>query len=161
VLARRKTFDLPLAKHFSAVKLRSFYLLFYIFPACAYGSVIFYLSSLSSFPEEMPSFWGFDKIIHFIEYYVFGYLIFRCFAGWEGGSFPRRHSILWTVGIGILYALTDEWHQSFVPGRDPSFWDAFFDTLGVSFAALTFKGIRAQLGMIKCAENWLERRMRR
>lgn len=130
------------AKHLSSVKLRSFYLLFYIFPACAYGGVIFYLSSLSHFPEEMPSFWGLDKIIHFLEYYIFGYLIFRCFARWERSTFKQRQAILWTIGIGVFYALTDEWHQSFVPGRDPSVWDAFFDALGVAFAALTFQGIR-------------------
>ena len=142
------------------MKLRFFYSLFYIFPACAYGGVIFYLSSLSVFPEEMPSFWGLDKIIHFIEYYVFGYLIFRCFAHRESSTFQRRQAILWTVGIGVFYALTDEWHQSFVPGRDPSAWDALFDTLGVAFAALTFQGIRKQVGVIKWTENWLERRMR-
>ncbi|MFA6413338.1 MAG: hypothetical protein WCW53_11630 [Syntrophales bacterium] len=39
-------------------------------PACVYSGAIFYLSSL----------WGLDKIINFIEYYIFGYLIFRCFV---------------------------------------------------------------------------------
>jgi len=129
-------------------------------PACVYGGVIFYLSSLSSFPEEMPSFWGFDKIIHFIEYYTFGYLISRCFTQWESSTFQRRKAILWTIGIGVFYALTDEWHQSFVPGRDPSAWDALFDALGVAFAALTFQGIRKQVSVIKRTEDWLERRMR-
>jgi len=92
----------PLAEHFSAVNVRSSYLLSYIFPVCAYGGVIFSLSSLSTLPKEMPSCWGFDKIIHFIEYYVFGYLIFRYFAGWEGGTFPQRHSILLTAGSGVF-----------------------------------------------------------
>lgn len=143
------------------MKLRSFYLIFYIFPACAFSGFIFYLSSLSFSPEEVPSFWGLDKIIHFVEYYIFGYLIFRCFTGWGSSTFTQRRAILWTMGIGAFYALTDEWHQSFVPGRDPSFWDAFFDTLGVVFAALTFQGIRTQVGVIKWAESWLERRMGR
>ena len=143
------------------MKLRFFYSLFYVFPAYAYGGVIFYLSSLSAFPEEMPSFWGFDKIIHFIEYYVFGYLIFRCFASWKGSIYAQRRAILWTIGMGVFYALTDEWHQSFVPGRDPSVWDALFDALGVIFAALMFHGLRKQVGMIEWTENWLERRMRK
>ncbi len=129
-------------------------------PACVYGSIIFYLSSLSSFPEEMPSFWGFDKIIHFIEYYIFGYLISRCFTDGENSTFRKRQAILWTIGIGVFYAFTDEWHQSFVPGRDPSAWDVLSDALGVTFAALTFQGIRKQVSVIKWMENLLERRMR-
>jgi len=142
------------------MKPRSFYLTFYIFPACAYGGLIFYLSSLSLPPEEAPSFWGLDKIIHFTEYYIFGYFIFRCFALREISTFPQRQAILLTIWIGVFYAMTDEWHQSFVPGRDPSVWDALFDALGVAFAALTFRGIRKQVRLVKWIENWLERRIR-
>jgi VanZ family protein len=145
---------------YSNVKYRSFYLLFYIFPAFAYGGIIFYLSSLSSLPEEVPSFWGFDKIIHFVEYFIFGFLVFRCFTGRRNDAEARRRSIMWTISIGVFYAMTDEWHQSFVPGRDPSVWDAFFDSLGVAFAAIAFQGIRTQVRIIRHAEDWLERRMK-
>src|SRR6187397_1526599 len=37
--------------------------------------------------------------------------------------------------LAVLYALTDEFHQSFVPGRHPSLFDAlFFDALGALIA---------------------------
>jgi hypothetical protein len=36
-------------------------------PVLAYAALIFFLSSLSSFPEAVPSFFGFDKIAHFME----------------------------------------------------------------------------------------------
>jgi VanZ family protein len=37
--------------------------------------------------------------------------------------------------LAVLYALTDEFHQSFVPGRTPSLVDAlFFDALGALIA---------------------------
>jgi VanZ family protein len=145
---------------YSNVNYRSIYLLFYILPACAYGGVIFYLSSLTSLPEEVPSFWGFDKITHFIEYFVFGFLVYRCFTGRKNDGDARRRSIFWTVSIGVFYAMTDEWHQSFVPGRDPSLWDALFDTLGVAFAAITFESLRTQVRIIRHAEDWLEGRMK-
>lgn len=99
---RRKVFDLPLTMHLSAAMLRFYHLLFYIFPACAYGGVKIYLSSLASRPEEMPSIWGLETIIHFIEYYILGYLIFWCFSHWVGGPFPQRRAILWTVSISVL-----------------------------------------------------------
>ena len=34
--------------------------------------------------------------------------------------------LLMTLLVGIGYAVGDEWHQSFVPGRDASFFDALF-----------------------------------
>lgn len=38
----------------------------------------------------------------------------------------------WTViAIGIIYGVSDEWHQSFVPGRNPSAADLLADTMGV------------------------------
>jgi hypothetical protein len=37
--------------------------------------------------------------------------------------------------LAVLYALTDEYHQSFVPGRHPSLFDAlFYDALGALIA---------------------------
>jgi len=35
------------------------------------------------------------------------------------------------VLLGSLYGVSDEWHQSFVPGRDPSLGDWAADTVGV------------------------------
>lgn len=33
--------------------------------------------------------------------------------------------------VGVLYAASDEFHQSFVPGRGPSIVDVGIDSLGV------------------------------
>jgi hypothetical protein len=67
----------------------------------------------------MSSCRDFDKIIPFIAYDVFGYLIFRCFAGCEDGTFPQRHPTILTIGSGFFSALTAAWPQYFGPGRDP------------------------------------------
>ena len=42
-----------------------------------YAGLIFLLSSLPHFPEEVSPFIGYDKLAHFIEYYFFGILICR------------------------------------------------------------------------------------
>lgn len=42
----------------------------------------------------------------------------------------RRHLILF--GAALLYALLDEWHQSFVPGRDASWGDLAADACGAA-----------------------------
>ena len=38
-----------------------------------------------------------------------------------------------TIFIGILFGISDELHQSFVPGRHYSLMDVIFDSLGVLF----------------------------
>jgi VanZ family protein len=45
----------------------------------------------------------------------------------------RQYWLAWL--LAVLYAATDEFHQSFVPGRNPSIVDIFlFDGLGALFA---------------------------
>lgn len=41
-----------------------------------------------------------------------------------------KREILEVVGFVILYAISDEFHQSFIPGRGASFRDVCIDTLG-------------------------------
>jgi VanZ family protein len=117
---------------------------FYGGPVLAYAALIFFLSSLSSFPEAVPSFIGFDKAAHFMEYYFFGCLLYRWFSSMDRCR-KRGLVLVMTILIGIGYALSDEWHQSFVPGRDASLWDALFDSLGVGMAAATYPLIRRKI----------------
>jgi VanZ family protein len=135
-------------------RLRHF--IFYGVPVLAYAALIFFLSSLSSFPEAVPSFFGFDKIAHFVEYYFLGCLLYRWFASTDRYR-KRRRALLMTIVIGTSYAMSDEWHQSFVPGRDASPWDALFDAVGVGIGAATYPLImRGILSVRKwCAKGGL------
>lgn len=38
--------------------------------------------------------------------------------------------------FSVFYAISDEWHQSFVPGRSPLLSDVFIDSSGIGIAAL-------------------------
>jgi VanZ family protein len=44
----------------------------------------------------------------------------------------------WTIGgsmlFGILFAMSDEWHQTFIPDRFGTVTDVFIDTFGVAIA---------------------------
>ena len=111
--------------------------IYYGGPVLVYAGLIFFLSSLSRFPEEVPSFFGFDKVAHFVEYYIFGWLLYRWFSS-PDRVWGRRGVLLMTLLVGIGYAVGDEWHQSFVPGRDASFFDALFDAAGIAVAAATY-----------------------
>ena len=118
--------------------------LIYSSPVLAYAGLIFLLSSVSKFPDVLPSFTGFDKLAHFSEYYLFGALIFRWLLA-ERSFFANRHAVFLTILIGTLYGISDEWHQSFVPGRDASIWDALIDALAVVTAAATYSRIMRRI----------------
>jgi VanZ family protein len=52
------------------------------------------------------------------------------------------------VALGIIYGFSDEWHQSFVPGREASLRDIFFDGLGVWTAAATHRPLARKLRLL-------------
>ncbi len=85
----------------------------------------------NSFPE-MP-FFSFDKLVHTIEFGLFGIVLFRAFI-----TFPKLHRpFTMTVIASAVYAASDELHQYFVPGRDASVADFVFDVVGIAvFTAL-------------------------
>ena len=49
------------------------------------------------------------------------------------------------IAIALLYAVSDEWHQSFVDGRHGSPWDVAIDAAGIGLAVLlASRGRRAE-----------------
>jgi len=93
--------------------------------------VIFYLSSIPG-KNLAPLPVGGDKVIHFFIYLFIGIFFQR--------SLKKFH-ILIPVFLGLFYGMTDEFHQSFVPGRFPSIGDWFADSLGVIAGVLIIKYI--------------------
>lgn len=78
---------------------------------------------------------------HFTEYLVFGGLLFAALRyTWPSASLG--HLALAAVALASLYAVTDEFHQSFVPGRlcDPADW--LTDTLGAALGVVLMRATR-------------------
>ncbi|HOD36792.1 MAG TPA: VanZ family protein [Syntrophales bacterium] len=127
----------------------------YHLPAVVFATLIFALSSLSKTPEILSEVVGADKLLHALEYFIFGYLIMRVFAT-SPGRFIRRWAVLLALVAGTAYAASDEFHQSFVPGRTASLYDVLFDTLGVLLAAALYRPMRFRVGLLKAFEDHLE-----
>jgi VanZ family protein len=70
-----------------------------------------------------------DKLAHFGEYFIFGWLVARCFEGqgWSAG----RHFV-WTLLFGIYLGTLDEFYQGFVPGRERDVLDLLADVVGTA-----------------------------
>lgn len=94
-------------------------------PAAGWAAVLFLLSAAagSSFG---PSVRHLDKVAHFGLYMVLGAALARV----RLIRVPQLpHALL--IALGVLYGVSDEFHQSFVPGRTPDVRDWVADALGV------------------------------
>jgi VanZ family protein len=96
------------------------------FPAISLMMIIFVFSSQPS--NELPNFDWADTIIR-KGVHVIGYAMLARSYWYALGMQENKRRAAWL--LALLYALTDELHQSFVPGRQPSIWDVvIFDNLG-------------------------------
>ena len=91
------------------------------------------------------------KIAHFAVYTVVGFSVmgFMC-------TFDIRNifKVLISFSVGVTYAISDEVHQYFIPGRNASIFDVCIDSLGV------LTGIFILITLIVFVEaivNWLKR----
>ena len=115
---------------------KSAFLSFWL-PPLTYAGLIF---TLSSFPLTFPPALGFrfsDKILHAVEYGLFGFLLARAFLK-ASPPFFRTSFQFWAVVIAILYGFTDEIHQLYVPMRECSSFDLLFDGIGALVSQLIF-----------------------
>ena len=89
---------------------------------------VWILSSLSRLP--VPLFLQFkhaDKLLHFLVYTVLGSL-----ALLGAGARPLLRNAMVAWAIVAIWGIGDEWHQSFVPGRDASLADFAADVAGAA-----------------------------
>ena len=90
------------------------------------------------------------KVAHFSIYTVVGFLLMGLLSTYK---IKDKWRLIMTIGIGILYAISDEFHQSFSPGRSPKVTDVYIDTLGVIVGALLVILIRMVYQKIKYCKN--------
>jgi VanZ family protein len=82
------------------------------------------------------------KIAHVLEYLI---LFLLCQSAFNAsGPVASRHRTVFAVLLCVFYALTDEWHQSFIPGRSASINDVLVDTAG-PLLAIAFLKLRGRL----------------
>jgi VanZ family protein len=88
-------------------------------------ALIFFLSSQSRLPSAEDPLLDllFKKSAHFSGYALLAVLFWRALSVSQW-----RQRLAWL--LTVVYASSDEWHQSFVPGRHPSPWDVLIDACG-------------------------------
>jgi len=95
-------------------------------PAVLWASFIFFMSSRPNLSAGTFPFS--DKIAHFVVYLIFGFFVARFVAG-DREILSRKRFFL-SLLIIVVYALSDEFHQTFVPGRTAELGDLLSDFAG-------------------------------
>lgn len=99
-------------------------------PVFLWCGVIFYFSSI----PQLSTGWGIWDLIlrkaaHLTEYAILTFLFYRAIKGsFNPVSF---YLVFWPSLLTVLYAVSDEFHQSFVLGRTASGLDLLIDSIGI------------------------------
>ncbi len=91
---------------------------------------IFYFSTLQGTTGGIQNIW-LSYAYHFIAFFLLAFFLFNSIKG--NKKLEKSHIILTGI-ISLLYSISDEIHQLFVPLRDASIGDIFTDSLGICFA---------------------------
>src|SRR3989339_2141364 len=67
------------------------------------------------------------KTAHILEYGIFASMLYRAMIN---SGLGKKKAMWYSVLLAFLYGATDEFHQSFTPGRGPSIRDVLIDTFG-------------------------------
>jgi len=99
--------------------------------------LIFYLSGIPHLKTEL-GYWDIilRKLAHLAEYGILSFLTMRALL--KSVRMSVAKAVLVSAIFCVLYAVSDEFHQKFVPGRGPSVIDVFIDSMGVFFVSIMY-----------------------
>ena len=97
-------------------------------PVAVYMAAIFYASSLNVIPGPV-GYWFSDTVLHMACYGGLALFTLRALAGGKRTGVNVGVAIAAWL-IAVLYGVTDEWHQMYVPGRTSELRDLVNDAVG-------------------------------
>jgi VanZ family protein len=100
-------------------------------PVAAWCALIFGLSSIPDLSSGLKHDFTLRKLAHVTEYAVLFFLWIRA----HRPTFGPARAALWTALFCAAYAMSDEYHQTFVQGRGGTARDVLIDSLGIALAA--------------------------
>src|SRR3989338_7424977 len=88
---------------------------------------IFFVSSRPQ--RDIPPFFPFQDLVYHALVYLILALCFSRALKDTNPNIPVSNSIIFTIIFGVVYGISDEFHQSFIPGRSVSGFDVFIDAI--------------------------------
>ena len=105
----------------------------YWLPALVWAGVIFWLSSVPDLESGLEQDFILRKIAHILEYAILTFLFLRALAK-ENLSIGKI--VISSIVFSLFYALTDEYHQAFVFGREGNLEDVGIDGIGIILTSI-------------------------
>ncbi len=106
-----------------------------IVPMIFVMGAIFFLSHQTGSNVMLPEIVNIDKVAHMVVYGVLAYsMIWALYP--SGCRRSAVNLVLATIFFCTLYGISDEYHQSFIPGRQPSLYDVVADGTGALIVSL-------------------------
>ncbi len=97
---------------------------------------IFYFSSISgTFYQVGIGLTPIPTIYHLIVFFLFNFFLLLSIIG---NKKIKINYIIIALSISIIYALSDEFHQIFIPFRYPSIQDILIDTIGIFVSTIIY-----------------------
>lgn len=105
----------------------------YWLPVLIWAGFIFYLSSIPDLKSGLDQDFILRKIAHILEFAILTFLFLRILAKED---LSNKNIIIYSIVFSFLYALSDEYHQTFVLGREGSLKDVGIDSIGILLMGL-------------------------
>ncbi len=104
--------------------------IYYWGPVLLWMTIIFYFSSRGKtvVTDSYVLSFVFFKTLHLIEYASLYLLYYRAMRNTAG--IDTRNIALISLGLVVIYAASDEFHQSLIPSREGRVRDVIIDTIG-------------------------------
>ncbi len=102
-------------------------------PIIFWMGIIFIFSSIPNLKSNLEEDYILRKIAHIFEFAILTFLFFRALRQ-EKISFVKM--LIFSVIFSVFYALTDEYHQTFVLNRHGTLKDVGIDSIGIFIVGL-------------------------
>jgi VanZ family protein len=124
------------------------------FPVFVWALVIFAFSArpTTSVSEIHWKDFIVKKTAHVVEFAILAILIYRALIN---SGVSKKKAGYYSIFLSVVYGFSDEFHQSFTPGRDPKLRDVIFDTMGAIIAIYSIWNILPKAP--KKLKNWAEK----
>ncbi|MFQ3675143.1 MAG: VanZ family protein [Endomicrobiia bacterium] len=107
-------------------------------PVILWSSVIFFWSSIPYLKISVLEFWDIvlRKLAHITEFAILTFLYYRAI---NKNNEPQKFmNHFWPIFLTLVFAITDEIHQHFVPGRVCSWKDVLIDSVGILVGSFVY-----------------------
>jgi len=105
----------------------------YWLPVIVWMGVIFWLSSIPDLESGLKQDFILRKIAHILEYAILTFILIRAL---RIENLSIKKTLIFSIIFAIFYSLSDEYHQTFIQGRQGGLKDVSIDSIGILLTSL-------------------------